>query len=79
MTIGQAPTSVCVVWGEPSDALVMQGDTVVNFYHERCHKPCVRCGEHLGDNTITDQQGVWHESCFVEAMQPYYEATPIAR
>lgn len=35
--------------------------------------PCTHCGKPLGDNTITDQRGVWHESCYVEVNQPRYE------
>lgn len=77
MTTEQAVKSVCVVCRQPSDAPVMQGGTVVNFYHERCHKPCVHCGKHAGDNTITDQRGAWHEPCYVEANQPRYEAASI--
>lgn len=34
---------------------------------------CIHCGNPLGDNTITDQRGVWHEPCYVEANQPLYE------
>lgn len=36
---------------------------------------CVHCSQPIGDNTITDQRGVWHERCYVEANQPGYEVS----